>query len=242
MKKLKEDNFRTKCYECMRPSTSCMCEYVYARDTNTKFVLLMHPHEYRKVKNPTGTLTNLQLKNSEIIVGIDFTDNSKVNGYIENFNCYVLYPGLDQIDITSEQLPTKKDICIFIIDTTWPRAKKIIKLSQNLKNLQFISFQSQERSKYKIKQQPNEKCLSTIESTKVLLKNLAAQNVESLENLRLDNFLLPFEKMVEYQIKCTLDPSRSLYRSKSKEGANLRKMDNYKKNPMTNIFYKGFDS
>jgi len=39
----------------------------------------MHPKEYKKEKNGTGHMTQLQLENSEIIVGVDFTNNKRVN-------------------------------------------------------------------------------------------------------------------------------------------------------------------
>ncbi|EPR72991.1 hypothetical protein ADIWIN_2079 [Winogradskyella psychrotolerans RS-3] len=46
----------------------------------------MHPKEYKKEKNGTGHITKLQLENSEIIVGVDFTDNKRVNDVLANEN------------------------------------------------------------------------------------------------------------------------------------------------------------
>jgi DTW domain-containing protein YfiP len=205
----------------------------------------MHPHEYKKVKNATGRLTHLQLTNSEFIVDIDFTNNTRVNKLIADYNSFILYPGNDLINISTTPLPVKKDICIFLIDTTWPRAKKIIKLSKNLKSLPFISFDNDLPSQYKIKQQPSESCLSTIESTKVLIESLCQHGIENLSESQKEKFLNPFHKMVEYQISCILDPNKKGYRISSeqiKQTKELPEMDNYKKNPMTNIFYNGFDT
>ena len=39
----------------------------------------MHPKEYKKEKKGTGTMTHLQLENSEIIVGVDFANNKRIN-------------------------------------------------------------------------------------------------------------------------------------------------------------------
>jgi DTW domain-containing protein YfiP len=231
-----EQNHREKCYRCMRPMTSCMCPYVKKHITNTKFVLITHPHEIRKVKNPSGRLTHLQLENSEIIEGIDFTHNKRVNELIESHQCVILYPGVNQIDITKEKLAISKSLCIFIIDTTWPRAKKIIKLSENLKSLPYITFSTDRTSQYKIKQQPASNCLSTIESTLEVLEALKKQGIETCDT---DKFLLPFIKMVEYQVSCTLDPSKNKYRTH--KDITMKEMDRYKTKPMTNIFYKGFD-
>jgi len=43
----------------------------------------MHPKEYKREKIGTGLMTQLQLENSEIIVGIDFTNNKRVNEILE---------------------------------------------------------------------------------------------------------------------------------------------------------------
>jgi DTW domain-containing protein YfiP len=55
----------------------------------------MHPKEYRKQKNGTGHMTKLQLENSEVIVGVDFTHNKRVNEILayEESSSFLLYPG-----------------------------------------------------------------------------------------------------------------------------------------------------
>ena len=231
---------RNTCYECFRPKSSCMCSYTSPIDTNSKFVLLTHPHEERKVKNATGRLTNLQLTNSEKIVGIDFTYNKKVNEFIKKYDCYVLYPGVKPINISNERLVTDtKSLCVFVIDTTWPRAKKIIKLSSNLRSLPCITFDSDIKSNYKIKQQPKQNCLSTIESVQQVLINFNKQGIDIIDKSSLNNFLYPFEKMIDYQIECIKKPNNKKYRFKKGVAGNLREMNNFKKNPMTNIFFTG---
>jgi len=69
---------RNVCYKCYHPSSSCMCSHISAIETNTHFVILMHPKEFRHTKNGTGNFTNLSLKNCELHVGIDFS-NYNVN-------------------------------------------------------------------------------------------------------------------------------------------------------------------
>ena len=62
----------------------------------------MHPMEYKKEKNGTGHMTRLQLENSEIIVGVDFTHNDRVNEILINeSNCsFLLYPGKDNFNLS----------------------------------------------------------------------------------------------------------------------------------------------
>ena len=42
----------------------------------------MHPKEAYKQKTGTGRLAHLTLEDSEIIVGVDFTDNPRLNTLI----------------------------------------------------------------------------------------------------------------------------------------------------------------
>ena len=59
-----------------------MCPYINTFDTNTKFVILMHPKEFKKVKNNTGYLTKKSLSNSELFIGINFSNNNRINEII----------------------------------------------------------------------------------------------------------------------------------------------------------------
>lgn len=126
----------------MRPSSSCICKHINAIETKTRFVILMHPMEYRKEKNGTGYMTKLQLQNSEIIVGVDFTHNERVNELLDQENCssFLLYPGENNFNLStrkSEEVISfmGKHTNIFILDGTWPCARKMLKLSKNLQEL-----------------------------------------------------------------------------------------------------------
>ncbi|WP_321470838.1 tRNA-uridine aminocarboxypropyltransferase [Halarcobacter sp.] len=196
---------RDVCFKCYRPKTSCMCKHINIIDTNTRFIILMHPKEYRKTKNGTGHFTNLSLKNSNIYIGIDFSNHEKINEIIDNpnINSYVLYPGENSIELNSQELSKdSKENVIFIIDSTWPCSKKIIRLSKNIASLPKLSFKYTQESNFKIKTQPNLYCLSTIESVFCVLKLLNKQGLESINKSEFENFLEPFDKMVEYQLTC----------------------------------------
>jgi len=192
------------CYTCYRPSSSCMCRFIEKIETKTKFVILMHPKEFRKTKNGTGQFTKNILCNSELFKGIDFSNHNKVNQILDNKNndCYLLYPGENSLNLSQETISSKGNLVIFIIDSTWPCSKKIIKNSKNLQKLKMISFDPNKTSAFKIKKQPNEYCLSTIESTQYLIELLNKQKIENLKIQDLKKMTKPFEKMVEYQLMC----------------------------------------
>lgn len=77
-----------------------MCGHVHTINTKTKFVVLMHPKEFKKVKNGTGHLTHLSLENSELFVGVDFTNHRRINEIIKSYDSYVLYPSKDSLNLS----------------------------------------------------------------------------------------------------------------------------------------------
>lgn len=163
----------------------------------------MHPKEFRKTKNGTGHFTNLSLKNCEIHVGVDFTNNAIINAILaDNTNtCYVLYPSETSIKINEQNIGIKnKNNVLFIIDSTWPCSRAILRASPNLDTLNKISFTHNKSSNFIFKEQPNIYCLSTMESTLCILELLNQHNYENLDASTLEKFLTPFEKMVKYQL------------------------------------------
>jgi DTW domain-containing protein YfiP len=216
----KTTSYREKCLRCFRPVSSCMCKHITKIDTNTKFAILIHPKEFRKIRNNTGRMTHLALPNSLFIMGDDFTHDKQLNHLIATHNTYLLYPGDDSLKLNAQKLISKnnkKDL-ILILDATWPCSRKMIKLSKNLQALPKVSFKTDITSIYQIKSQPQSFCLSTIESTKILLECLNNKN-EMIDQSKLENFLNPFKEMIKYQIGCINDPHKPRYkRDKDKLG------------------------
>jgi len=163
----------------------------------------MHPKEYRKTKNGTGHFTNLSLKNCELHVGINFREHKEINAILDDPKnlCYVLYPSQDAINLNSTNITQeKKQTVIFLIDSTWPCSRAMLKASPNINELKKVSFTHTKNSEFIFKEQPNKYCLSTMESTLCLLELLNEHKIENLDQKSLEIFLLPFKKMVEYQI------------------------------------------
>ena len=199
----------------MRPSSTCICKHISPFKTKTRFIILMHPKEYKKERNGTGYMTNLQLENSEIIVGIDFTNNTRVNEILtkEKNSSFLLYPGKDNFNLSVRKSSEINAFMgntphIFLLDATWPCARKILKLSKNLQKLKRVSFDNTITSKFIIKQQPKPLCLSTIESVYTVLNLLKEGEFEKCETT---NFLVPFKKMIEHQLEYFLNPRSKNY-------------------------------
>ena len=149
--------YRNFCYTCRRPQRSCLCHLIRPFDTRIQFVILMHPKEARKQKTGTGRLAHLALKNSQIHVGVDFSNCNTVNQLLSDpeYHSMLMYPGPDAFNVSCGNLrdlnPENKKLRIFIIDSTWHCAGKIMRLSQNIASLPRISFDLNTRSKISFK-------------------------------------------------------------------------------------------
>ncbi len=224
----------------MRPTGSCICKYINRIQTKTRFVILMHPKEYKRERIGTGRMTNLQLKNSEIIVDVDFTNNKRVNEILNNEeNCpLLLYPGKDSFNLSVRKSEDMISFMgnkphIFILDGTWFCARKMLRLSMNLQKIKRVSFDNSIKSKFIIKQQPQSICLSTIESVYTVLNLLTAGKLEHCET---KDFLVPFEKMIEHQIKCFLDPNNNNHGSN--KNTKFKPKNMYQKNTKRSIIFE----
>jgi len=200
----------------------------------------MHPKEYKKEKNGTGHMTKLQLENSEIIIGVDFTNNNRVNEILskEKGSSFLLYPGKDNFNLSVSKGPAINSFMgsnphIFLLDATWPCARKMLKLSKNLQKLKRVSFDNKIKSKFIIKQQPASLCLSTIESVYTVINLLREGDLEQCDT---KGFLIPFEKMIEYQLDYILNPNNIT--SRSPANREIIPKNRYKKNPQRSILFE----
>lgn len=210
---------RVTCYRCFWPKALCWCSSITPMATRTKFVFLMHPKEFKHEKAATGRLTHLCLANSEIHCGVAFDRDATVQALIAdpaNFPV-LLYPGREAMNLSHQQLqPAQlggRRLVVFLLDATWALGRKMLRLSPTLQRLPRVMFTPSAPSRYVIKQQPHEGCLSTLEAAHELLLALTAAG--------LDDYPLPeqllglFQRMQDFQIRCAADPTRSGYRRSS---------------------------
>lgn len=226
----------TFCYKCFKQAKNCLCPLIKKFHTKVKFVILMHPMEAKKEKMGTGRICLQSLENSLMIMGIDFTQNSEVNSLIndQTKSCYILYPGPRSLNISADDvselihdtLSLNKEIVVFVIDGTWPCAKKMMKLSVNLQSLPLISFSHKKNSIFEIKEQPADFCLSTLESIHFFIQECNRRGLESTYGKE-DQMIVVFQEMIRFQLACAQDPELKSYRHHSKGGYS-RKEDRVK--------------
>ncbi len=126
----------------------------------------------------------------------------------------LLYPGNDSKNVSAGEFLPKdlgdKQLVVFLLDGTWACAKKMMKLSVNLHPLTRLMFTPTKPSEFHIKQQPDEICLSTIESIHQFLEALEGVGIEEKKDWK--SLLNPFMAMQRYQIEASQDPTRHRYR------------------------------
>ncbi|MBS0662138.1 MAG: DTW domain-containing protein [Verrucomicrobia bacterium] len=209
---------RETCYRCFWPKALCWCSSITPMPTRTRFVFLMHPKEFKQEKAATGRLTHLCLPNSEVHMGVTFDGDEAVQSILRdpaNF-AVLLYPGGQARNLSEGELPPAdlqgRRLVVLLLDATWACARKMLRLSRTLQALPRVMFTATGPSRYVIKQQPQEGCLSTLEATHELLQALARTGLD--EYPLPDQLLGLFQRMQDFQIRCATDPNRPGYRRK----------------------------
>jgi DTW domain-containing protein YfiP len=204
------------CYRCFWPASLCWCGSVIPIETRTKIVILMHPKEYKEEKAATGRLTHLCLKNSEIHMGVNFDASPFVQALLDDPRYFpmLLYPCIGALNISDTAFPGDllqgRQLLVILLDATWRNAKKMFKRSPTLQKLPRLMFNPREKSRYVIKRQPHDCCLSTIEATHELMVALEKAGLDTYD--RPGQMLDLFDRMQRYQINCMKDPARQHYR------------------------------
>lgn len=243
--KFKREKF---CFKCFRVQENCLCSHIKPFITKARFVILMHPMEAKKEKMGTGRLSLACLQNSELIIGIDFSEDETVNKIIKNQHnhCVVLYPGDKSLNISNDDVSelkslttqAQKQLVVFLIDGTWPCAKKMMRLSKNIQIMPRVSFTATHESLFLIKEQPAEYCLSTLESIHFFLNECQRRGLEDLGGVQ-DGLLDVFKIMINFQINCALNPSLPSYRKRTEGYSNKKERTKSKKWGTNRIVFKG---
>jgi DTW domain-containing protein YfiP len=230
---------RVMCYKCFWPQTLCWCSSLRPMATRTRFVFLMSPKEFKEEKAGTGRLTHLCLPNSELRMGQGFEQDASVQALLAdpaNF-CVLLYPGRDALNLSdvSDSQPSplnsqlrERQLVVFLLDATWGGARKLLRLTPSLQHLPRIMFTPTTPSRYIIKQQPQEGCLSTLEAVHELLLVLERTGLDHYPDR--EQLIGLFHRMQDFQMKCAADPDRPGYRRRAYSDPATRRLPREERN------------
>lgn len=181
----------------------------------------MHPKEVKRTRCNTGRLTHLNLENSEIIIGDSFDSNARVNALIQDSTnlCVLVYPKQGSFNLSKGEFPREliqdKQLVVFLIDSTWACSKGMINKSECLKKLPCVLFTPSVKSRYVIKKQPSEFCLSTLEAIHELLLALSASGLDTYPDP--ERLINVFHSMQDVQIDAYNSKRTLRYRKKTME-------------------------
>ena len=194
-----------RCMRCFRPLENCLCKYTKEIDTGIKFVFLMHPKEAKRQRTGTGNLAHISLKDSEIIVGLDFAKNQRLCQLLSDPQYYpvMMYPGEEAWTARKEGLKETlagRSLLVLILDATWFCSRKMIEHNPFLLELPRISFYGEYRSIFTFKHEPRPEYISTIESCYYFIKEMQENSLIS-KYIEPEPLMNVFKEMIKFQLQ-----------------------------------------
>ena len=105
----------------------------------------------------------------------------------------LLYPDEDSrllSDLGDQQRPDQ----LVVVDGTWSHAKSLLRQIPQLRSLPRVRLAPESPSRYRIRREPNEQALSSLEATVAALRMLEP------ETLGLDELIAAFDRMIDTQL------------------------------------------
>ena len=194
-----------RCYKCFKPANSCLCRFTKELNTGIKFVFLMHPKEAKRQRTGTGNLAHICLKDSEILVGLDFSKNTRLQELLndEHYFPVMMYPGEDAWTAGKEgfaEVLSGRTLLVLILDATWFCSRKMIEHNPFLLELPRVSFSGEYRSIFTFKHEPKPEYISTIESCYYFIKEMQAAGMVE-KSLEPEPLMTVFKERISLQLR-----------------------------------------
>jgi DTW domain-containing protein YfiP len=189
---------REMCVRCRRPRAACYCSKLPRIDTRSRIVFLQHPRE-RDVAIGTARMASLCLPQASLHVGVRW-DDASVFAADPSRPPILLYPGNGARDVLRE--PPRGPVTLVVVDGTWSQARTVVRDNPLLQALPRYAFVAPEPSQYRIRREPCDGYVSTIEA---VMHVLGA--VEGTPE-RFRALLEPLRAMVDFQLACQAQSPR----------------------------------
>lgn len=189
------------CTRCLRPVTVCYCASLPRLETTTKIVILQHPRE-RFMPIGTARMASLCLPQTTIHVGMRWSEHAALAAQLSDPDRppILLYPGPDAKDILRE--PPQGPVTLVVVDGTWSQARRVMRDNPVLQALPRYAFVAPEPSTYRIRKEPSDEYVSTIEALMHVLGALEG------DPARFRSLLDPMRAMIDAQIACQASSPR----------------------------------
>lgn len=182
---------RHRCYVCYRPAATCFCHVIPSISNRTHILILQHVKERFHAFN-TARIVKQALQNSQLIV--DKTATLANADLPFHANTGVLFPG-DGARLLSDVPPEERPEQLVILDGTWHHAKTFMRQIPALADLPRYRLEPAAPSTYRIRKEPTETAVSTLEATVEALRALEP------ETEGLDQLVGAFDHMIDTQVQ-----------------------------------------
>jgi DTW domain-containing protein YfiP len=167
-------------------------------ETRTRVLILQHPRE-RHVPINTVRLARLSLPGAILRRAVDFETDPVVTDALSGKDGgpppYLLFPGPKAMDLAEVRPPGP--ITLVVLDGTWWQAGKLLRRNPRLATLPQLRISPPAPSRYRIRREPHDHCVATIEAIAFALRALEGEDVDDRAVAAL---LAPFDAMVEHQL------------------------------------------
>lgn len=193
-----QNSHRIRCYDCYRPVDRCFCQQIPSIDNQTQILILQHVKERFHAFN-TARIVRKALQNCQLIV--DQTARLANAALPFRPSTGILYPGNDAVLLRDLQ-PDQRPAQLVVLDGTWHHAKTFMKQIPALQSLPRYRLQPARPSNYRIRREPSESALSTLEATVAALQELEPQTQD------LEQLLSAFDFMIDRQVQHPMETGR----------------------------------
>ena len=185
---------RLSCAVCLRPQSSCICQWITPLAHRVEVVVLQHALEVTHAKG-SARLLHLSLPHSVLAVGEVFADaqlqalisaplDAHTLAHPATFQpkyTILLYPDLPQHQtlglpappaLAAERLRDPSQLRLIVLDGTWRKSRKMLYLNPLLHALPRLALRDMPASGYRIRKAREPDQLSTLEATCAALAQL----------------------------------------------------------------------
>ena len=193
---------RPVCGLCLRPQSTCICQWVRPTDHVVEVWVLQHPMEEHHAQG-SARLLHLSLPHSRLQVGETFTAPVWP---VDGKHTLLLYPDtpLDTAPdlrapplLPAELLQHPSQLRLVVLDGTWRKSRKMLYQSPPLQQLPRLALRGMPPSHYRIRMAHLPDQLSTLEATCAALAQLEGGEQEGRD--RFGPLLAAFDGFVAQQ-------------------------------------------
>jgi DTW domain-containing protein len=206
---------RPYCYTCNKATATCVCSTVTRLNNRTGITIVQHPRENGHALG-TARFAELGLSNSRVLIDFAGRYRKDTPPFVVPPRTGLLYPSASALNLATlpeDRAPSH----LVVIDGTWHQAHTLYRDMKWLHGLPHYVLSPDAPSRYRIRSEPQEDYISTLEAVLMALK-LLEPSLEGVETL-----LQAFDRMIDQQIACEEAATAKRFRSERRSAQHQNK-------------------